>query len=112
MLIIAYYSLSETSKYISNLIGWEGDNISRIVLYDFHSNGSVSLNAVSIIFWKTVQLKKNKMLVNWNIYTNATKPLIHFMPLVSFYTPKKHQKTRGCMMFSGDTERDQWHEMG
>ena len=36
----------------------------------------------------------------------------HFIPLVSFYTPWKHQKTRGFLMFSGGLERDQWHEMG
>ena len=38
--------------------------------------------------------------------------LIHFMPLVSFYTPSKHQKTYGFLMFSGGVERDQWHELG
>ena len=27
--------------------------------------------------------------------------LIHFMPLVSFYTPLKHQKTYGFLMFQG-----------
>ena len=36
----------------------------------------------------------------------------HLMPLGSFFTSWKHQKTRGFLMFSGDTERDQWHEMG
>ena len=34
------------------------------------------------------------------------------MPLVSFYTPWKQQKTRSFLMFSGGIERDQWHEMG
>ena len=34
------------------------------------------------------------------------------MPLISFDTPWKHQKTRGFMMFSGGIKRDQWHEMG
>ena len=38
--------------------------------------------------------------------------LTHFMPLVSFYTAWKHQKTSGFLMFSGGIERDQWHEMG
>ena len=33
------------------------------------------------------------------------KLLIHFMPLVSFYTPWKHQKTKGFLMFSGDVFR-------
>ena len=30
----------------------------------------------------------------------------------SFYTPWKHQKIRGFLMFPGVLERDQWHEMG
>ena len=34
----------------------------------------------------------------------------HFMPLVSFYTPWKHQKTRG-FLFSGGIEREQCHVM-
>ena len=36
--------------------------------------------------------------------------LTHFVPLISFCTSWKHQKNFGCM-FSGDIERDQWHEM-
>ena len=38
--------------------------------------------------------------------------LIHFMPLVSFYTSWKHRKTYGFLMFFGGIERDQWHKMG
>ena len=38
--------------------------------------------------------------------------LTHFMPLISFDTPWKHQKTRGFLMFSGGLKRVQWHEMG
>ena len=34
------------------------------------------------------------------------------MPLVAFETPRKHQQTKGLLMFSGGIERDQWHEMG
>ena len=34
------------------------------------------------------------------------------MLLVSFYTPCKHKKTIGFLMFSGDIERNRWHEMG
>ena len=30
----------------------------------------------------------------------------------SFYSPGKHQKTSGFLMFSGGIEKDQWHEMG
>ena len=32
--------------------------------------------------------------------------LTHFMPLISFYTPWKHQKNKGFQMFSGGIERD------
>ena len=38
--------------------------------------------------------------------------LTHFMPLVSFYTPCKHQKIKGFLMFSGNIERVQWLEIG
>ena len=38
--------------------------------------------------------------------------LIHFMQLVSFYTPWKHQKTFGFLIFLGSIVGDQWHEMG
>ena len=34
------------------------------------------------------------------------------MPLASFYTPGKHQKIYGFLMFSEGVEREQWHEMG
>ena len=35
-----------------------------------------------------------------------------FILLVSFYTPRKNQKTVGILMFSGGIERNQRHEMG
>lgn len=37
--------------------------------------------------------------------------LTHFMPLVLFYTLRKHPKTKG-FLFSGTTKRDLWNEMG
>ena len=49
--------------------------------------------------------------VTWNSLLKVDV-LTHFMPLVSFYTPSKHQKTSGFLTFSGGIERDQWHEMG
>ena len=36
----------------------------------------------------------------------------HFLPPVSFFTPWKHQKTKGFLMFSECIERDQWHVKG
>ena len=33
--------------------------------------------------------------------------LTHFMPLVSFYTPRKHQKTRSFLMISKGVEVNQ-----
>ena len=43
---------------------------------------------------------------------NNNTRITHFMPLISFHAPLKHQKTRGFLMFSGGIERDQWHEAG
>ena len=37
--------------------------------------------------------------------------LTHFMPLISFDIPRKHQKTRGFLIFSVDIKRDQWYKM-
>ena len=34
----------------------------------------------------------------------------HFMPLFSFYTPWKLQKTIGFLMFQRGIERNHWHE--
>ena len=38
--------------------------------------------------------------------------LIHFRRLAFFYTPSTREKTIGLLIFSGGTEKDQWHEMG
>ena len=35
-----------------------------------------------------------------------------FHATLAFYTPWKHQKTSGFLMFSGVIERDQWYDMG
>ena len=58
-------------------------------------------------------LEKNFKYLQWNIGANSSKvrsedsrmTSTHFMPLVSFYTPWKHQKTIGFPMFPGDIER-------
>ena len=34
------------------------------------------------------------------------------MPLVSFNTPRNHQKSSGFVILSGGVKRDQWHENG
>ena len=44
--------------------------------------------------------------------STESKQLPHIMPVISFYSPWRHQKTSGFEMFSGGIERDQWHEMG
>ena len=49
------------------------------------------------------QRQRKEFLVFWGELSELL--LTHFMLLVSFDTPWKHQKT------FGDIERDQWHEM-
>ena len=36
----------------------------------------------------------------------------HFIPLVLFDTPCKHNKTKGFLMFSGVVVRGQWRKTG
>ena len=43
---------------------------------------------------------------------SSTNTLTHFVPLISFDTPRKHQKTSGFLMFSEGIKKDQWHESG
>ena len=65
------------------------------------------------------QFNFSEWLSTWVIYTDAEGTirlnliLIPFMPLISFYTPWKHQKTRGFLIFPRGVERNhQWHETG
>ena len=48
----------------------------------------------------------------YKVCNNNSSCLAHFMPLVSFYTPWKYQKTSSFLIFSGGIERDQWHKTG
>ena len=51
-------------------------------------------------------------LIEGRINQQWAKPgLTHFKPLIFFYTPWKHHKISGFLMFSGGVERDQQHEM-
>ena len=43
---------------------------------------------------------------------NPLFTLSHFMPLISFCNPWKHQKIRVFPMFSRSIDREQWHQMG
>ena len=54
--------------------------------------------------------------MEWFLYDRVirherVKSLMHFMPLIFFYTPLKYQKTKGFLMFSGGIETDQWYEI-
>ena len=54
--------------------------------------------------------------MEWFLYDRVirherVKSLMHFMPLIFFYTPLKYQKTEGFLMFSGGIETDQWYEI-
>ena len=46
------------------------------------------------------------------LHAKTIQPLTYFIPLFSFYTPWKHQKTPGFLMFLGGIKSDQWHEKG
>ena len=44
--------------------------------------------------------------------TSWLKRSTNFMPVVTFYTPWKHEKARGFQIFSGRIEKVQWHWSG
>ena len=50
------------------------------------------------------------------LYFHQNKPLDYrrkpFYIIGLFFTPWKHQKTRGFLIFSGCIEKHQWHETG
>ena len=43
--------------------------------------------------------------------SSSVSLLTHFMPLVSLYTPWKHQKTSGFLIFLGGIEREHWQHI-
>ena len=45
-------------------------------------------------------------------HTSTYSTLTHFMPLVSFYTLWKYQKTSGFLILFGGPESDQWYDTG
>ena len=53
-------------------------------------------------------------------YTNSDAKIVewfdeslaHFWRMLLFYTPWKHQKTFGFLVFSGSIKREHWPEMG
>ena len=51
------------------------------------------------------------VLCGTNILGRSCGKLAHFMQLVLFCTPWKHQKSSSFLMFSGGIERYQWHEI-
>ena len=54
---------------------------------------------------KFMECVLNRWMVLLNQHFWNTMQLTHFMPLISFYIPWKHQKISGFLMFSGDIER-------
>ena len=59
----------------------------------------------------TTKVHENCLCIRMNMIIDTTVQT-HVMPMISYYTPWKHQKTRAFLMFSGGKERKQWHKMG
>ena len=57
--------------------------------------------------------ERTPLKINANSFpNNESAALTHFLQLVPFYTPWKHEKTKGFLTFSEGTERNQRHEKG
>ena len=108
--------LNSAAKLISSIASLQNTNS-----YDFFL---LSFRRVSFIKWVLKVYQKinifyllirtrtcaHQGLRNINFSENFAYLLTHFMPVVSFYTPWKHQETWDFLIFSGEIERDQWHE--
>ena len=55
--------------------------------------------------------KMKRVFYHWGACYSILQTLSNLMPLVSFYTPWKHQKTRCFLMLFRSIERDHQHEM-
>ena len=52
-------------------------------------------------------MEVNKIWIrHWTLY------LTHFWPVFPFYNPRKHQETKGFLVFSGGIKWEHWPEMG
>ena len=67
-----------------------------------------------VIFWSTLDMHDTttqnfriNLLLQWIFIYFLT----HFIPLISFDTPWKYQKTRGFSDVLGGSKRDQWYEV-
>ena len=62
----------------------------------------------SIHFSFSTFLSISMLCTNWILYSTLT----HFQPMIHFYTPWKHQKTGGFLMFPRVIEVKLWLKMG
>ena len=80
-------------------------------------NPGCNIKFINAVYQKVTFFCIPSWLYILNIFLIKTHPshnpreLTHFMLLISFDTPWKHQKTKDFLMFSGGIKRDQWHEI-
>ena len=115
--VIITQTVWNTPKYFDLYFPVFGQNPSNYALHFWILNKFgkvwVKVKEIPIYFWyksKRYSLPDHLHLLQISIW--ITQFFTYFMPLVSFDTPWKHQKTNAFLMFSGGVERDQWHEMG
>ena len=114
---IEKYTLKEPSWRLSNVTFWPKPNMRNKVFLKLVC--SIFLLKILERDWNYNKIKVLKFEKSWDkllgknsLYRQSGKRLTHFMPLISFDTPWKHQKTRGFRMFSGGIKSDQWNERG
>ena len=110
-----------------NGISWKCCALQRIIellhfLKIYYVNQTIKMHNIVLIMltctiscWmysnltmKTAKITSVDIFLVFSLLAQSTNSL----SLISFYTPWKHQKTSGFLMFSGGIERDYWHEMG
>ena len=119
-------AMKQYYTYLSKFISTNTDSFRELlwqnITHIFQNSNRPTLTFHSVI--TKLILSENYCRIILNIFLDFTSIntkvfrellptlLTHFMPLISFDTLWKHQKTRGFLMFSEGIKRDQWHEMG
>ena len=71
-----------------------------------------TFNCLGNLLARIKNLKVNYKKTNLCAEYNAWMSLNYFWPMFPFYTPWKHQKIKGFLVFSGGIKWEHWSEIG
>ena len=87
-------------------------NVDFILIYGSYFNKDSTVSCLSLSVSNNIILFLI-LIIFMNVQKDyfIKKQLTHFRPMFPFYTPWKHQKTFGFLVFSGGIKWEHWPEM-